>query len=471
MKNKLLAFPLFCILIILVHPSYASASFSDVKSNHWAYNTIQWAEDNHIVTGYTNGTFRPNQAVSEPEFLSMLLRSYPEIKVSGSSSPWYKSYYDAAARLNLPLSHSTNGEKYTRGEVAKLLAGIQGHSLSTNEAIILLTEQGIAKGKQGTDVSGFMPGDPLSRAEAPTFIYRLKQVMPSFAPSNKTETPATTPNNTDIALRGVSIGDSEASVIAALGQPARKDVSTYSFTWYIYNQNYKQYAQIGIQNGTVVALYSNADAWNANSQLKIGASKTEVKAVFGDKANSSSDAKSAVYNASSNRTTVYYDIYNEGRVDALLIMKEKLASADSSKDTDFQTKLITAYERQIFDLTNVARVRNGLGTLEWNELAADAARKHSVDMGKNSYFDHTGLDGRSPGDRLAASGLTSYRSYGENIAAGQSDAFAAHASWMNSEGHRRNILNSTFTTLGVGIAMDSSYSYNRYYTQNFYTPR
>ena len=117
-------------------------------------------------------------------------------------------------------------------------------------------------------------------------------------------------------------------------------------------------------------------------------------------------------------------------------------------------------------------MRNGLSPFTWNETAAKAARLHSADMGKRNYFDHTNPDGKTPIDRLKASGAGPYRLWGENIAAGQSNAIDAHYSWLNSPGHRKNMLHSGATTLGVGVARGISTSdYDIYYTQNFFTPR
>ena len=80
------------------------------------------------------------------------------------------------------------------------------------------------------------------------------------------------------------------------------------------------------------------------------------------------------------------------------------------------------------------------------------ARAHSVDMRDRGYFDHTNRAGQDPFDRAEAAGLSARA---ENIARGQDDAAAVMDSWMNSSGHRANILNCSLTKLGVGVAEGS----------------
>ncbi len=89
-------------------------------------------------------------------------------------------------------------------------------------------------------------------------------------------------------------------------------------------------------------------------------------------------------------------------------------------------------------------------------------------MAAKNYFSHTGLDGRSPFDRMRDAGY-SYSSAAENIAAGQPTPAAVVNGWMNSEGHRANILNCKLTQIGVGVARGGSYGI--YWTQVFGTPR
>ena len=125
------------------------------------------------------------------------------------------------------------------------------------------------------------------------------------------------------------------------------------------------------------------------------------------------------------------------------------------------------FERRVLDLVNEERAKNGLKPLVWSDELANVARKHSQDMATRNFFSHTNPDGLSPFDRIKNAGI-SYRAAGENIAAGQTTPEAVMESWMNSSGHRANILNGNYTQLGVGCVKGGSYGI--YWTQCFMTP-
>ncbi|GAA1600553.1 hypothetical protein GCM10009804_66460 [Kribbella hippodromi] len=108
-----------------------------------------------------------------------------------------------------------------------------------------------------------------------------------------------------------------------------------------------------------------------------------------------------------------------------------------------------AQERQVLEYTNRIREQQGCGPLRLDSALVEAAGRHASDMVRRHYMDHTNPDGEGPGDRMAAAG---YRGsgWGENIAAGYDSAQKVVAAWMKSDGHRKNILNCRFTSIGVG---------------------
>lgn len=123
-------------------------------------------------------------------------------------------------------------------------------------------------------------------------------------------------------------------------------------------------------------------------------------------------------------------------------------------------------EQAILDLVNTARASAGCSALTLNRDLNDAALAHSADMATRNYFDHVSPEGEGPGDRIAR---TDYRprTWGENIAYGYGDAQSVMDGWMNSDGHRRNILNCSFEDLGVGYATHSNSGNRPYWTQVF----
>ena len=117
---------------------------------------------------------------------------------------------------------------------------------------------------------------------------------------------------------------------------------------------------------------------------------------------------------------------------------------------------VHAYERQVVELVNVQRARNGLQPLSLDAGLCRFARVKSQDMHDNRYFDHTSPTYGSPFDMMRQFGIT-YASAGENIAMGYSTPEAVVNAWMNSSGHRANILSTKYTTLGVGFVSDGGY--------------
>lgn len=114
------------------------------------------------------------------------------------------------------------------------------------------------------------------------------------------------------------------------------------------------------------------------------------------------------------------------------------------------------YESEVIRLVNEIRAENGLKTLSANWELSRVARYKSEDMVRNRYFSHTSPTYGTPFQMIRAFGL-SYRSAGENIAYGQRTPAAVVEAWMNSSGHRANILNTSYTQIGVGYCASGHY--------------
>ncbi|MFD8013761.1 CAP domain-containing protein [Streptomyces sp. NPDC058955] len=117
---------------------------------------------------------------------------------------------------------------------------------------------------------------------------------------------------------------------------------------------------------------------------------------------------------------------------------------------------------QVISLVNAERAKAGCGPLTANATLTSAAQGHSDDMAARDFFDHTNPDGDGPGERVTAAGYP-WTTYGENIAKGQTTPEQVMDAWMNSPGHRANILNCDFKEIGVGIHTDGG----PYWTQVF----
>ena len=118
--------------------------------------------------------------------------------------------------------------------------------------------------------------------------------------------------------------------------------------------------------------------------------------------------------------------------------------------------------QEVLDIVNSERARVGLQPLRLHSQLIAAAQAHSDDMARHNFLSHTGSDGSSPFDRMRRYGYN-FRWAGENVASGYSSPQDVMRGWMNSSGHRANILNPNFRDLGIGYAQGNS----PYWTQKF----
>ena len=117
---------------------------------------------------------------------------------------------------------------------------------------------------------------------------------------------------------------------------------------------------------------------------------------------------------------------------------------------------VRSFEQEVIRLVNEQRVKNGLNPLTENWELSRVARYKSQDMVDNRYFSHTSPTYGSPFQMIRDFGI-SFRRAGENIAYGQRTPQAVVNAWMNSSGHRANILNASYTQIGVGYVANGNY--------------
>lgn len=122
------------------------------------------------------------------------------------------------------------------------------------------------------------------------------------------------------------------------------------------------------------------------------------------------------------------------------------------------------YEQKVAELVNIERKNAGLAPLTLDTAISNVARLKSQDMAKNNYFAHQSPTYGSAGDMLTKYSIK-WSAWGENIASGQKTPEAVVTAWMNSPGHRANIMSANFTKLGVGYATNANGT--PYWTQMF----
>ena len=134
-------------------------------------------------------------------------------------------------------------------------------------------------------------------------------------------------------------------------------------------------------------------------------------------------------------------------------VEENNSESTNVESSDYE---VSAYEQEVLELTNAERAKQGLAPLTLDTELSKVARIKSEDMQKNNYFSHTSPTYGSPFEMMKQFGI-SYRAAAENIAMGQRTPEEVVNAWMNSDGHRKNILSSSYTHIGIGYVENGNY--------------
>ncbi|MGE7114925.1 S-layer homology domain-containing protein [Lysinibacillus sp. NPDC047702] len=164
----------------------AAQKFKDVSSSHFAYEAINWANNEGIISGYTDGTFKPNNMVTEAQFAKMLALYFNLSTAKGSivkkADPkhWADDYYNQLASYSVPLngylSNTLRDENVKRGVVAEAIAYLAQDELTLEKSIQYLYDHQISTGQNPNEAlieRHFGANNYLNRAQAVSFIHRL----------------------------------------------------------------------------------------------------------------------------------------------------------------------------------------------------------------------------------------------------------------------------------------------------------
>lgn len=476
--------------------SYAS-TLSDIKS-HWAESFILSVAGHNVISGYPDGTFKPNKTINRDEFIRMVIGSLDEkVRPTNKNEYWAMPYLEKALELKI-FSTDYFGEitsenfvvPISREEMASIL--VKAYRLNypapTNVEIEQASKQlsdfntvntlflddvisSVALGYiTGTPQKTFAPKNQASRAEAAKVLYVHLEKTGKL----ETETEPEEPITKGFQIRGVPIGASESTLIKTLGTPVRKDVNAYGFSWWIYHNQYSDYSAIGLYNGKVVGFYTLSNQFTSDDLLTLGMTKSQVNEKLGMPITSilkgnvrykqDNSPYVATYENDSYFIKAHFDAHLGGKLYGVQILTKEAERLLKGFYGTSSLLLKSAYEQQIFDLANAFRVQNNLTPFVFSKDAATVAYKRSEDMALNNYFDHVSPTGTTAAHVFKSIGLTPSL-VSENISAGYINAFDAHNGWVNSKGHRENMLRN-IKYLGAGVYFGGSY--NVYYTQNMY---
>ena len=503
-QSKKLLLLLCFVIIITGMPVIATVTFSDIEG-HWAKPYIDTLSPIGVVNGYPDGTFAPEGKIKRMEFIAIVVNALKADKRTTSANEyWGTPFAESALALKLIQESEYGGltqthleMPITREEMASIItnafllsspkpsaADLEKASLSLTDIHLVSPEYkeqaltaialGIITGYPEDQT--FRPKNNSTRAESTAVSHKLLVKLGTLPPLSASTTTPTLPSNSKVTINGLSIGMSYDDVISKVGQPLRKDASEYGFSWLVYHSQYKNYVMVGIENQKVVALFTASDLLNQSNGLKMGLTKAQMEILLGSPLEyivkgsvsyaQTNDAETAVYLKEDIYVTAYFDQSNAGKLFAIKIIDKSVEEKMLSHYGSLTDALKTAYEKELLDLANVYRVNLKLTPFTWHDGVASVARNHSKDMAVRKFFDHKNPSGYMFYDRLTAAGLN-YRSSAENIAAGYINAFAAHCGWINSSGHKANIVGN-FDFQGVGVYFGGPYYI--YYTQNFLTP-
>lgn len=276
-------------------------------------------------------------------------------------------------------------------------------------------------------------------------------------------------------------------VIAAYGEPLRKDLSAYGYTWWIYTNHKTEYIQFGIEDKQVKTIFATGDDL-ASEPFTIGTSYGEINEQFPIEERVTYETGKSHYTFILKQSDLrahpliklndevfvqtYFDTFTNELSSFRVISGDTLVNqrfyemefrGDLGEQMEFTNadweEIEKGMERQVLDISNMYRFRHRVPALVQDQAVREVAYLHSKDMYDQKYFSHDRPDGGGLKERLAEKDIV-YSSAGENIAAQYSDAPAAVEGWLNSEGHREALLYPSYSHLGVGV-------YRLYYTQNF----
>lgn len=183
--NKLKLIVAILVLALMIPQSVLAAetstTFKDVKKGSWYEAAVEWGVSKSMINGYTDGTFKPNQKVTEAEFLAMVLRVFEPTLSSADGENWAEAYYKRAKELNYPVKSYTDiasrNKVILRKQVAELISSSEGVNFIGDNAIHYLLAFGLAEGSNPNEVSiaSFQGDKPLTRAEAVQFVKNFSE--------------------------------------------------------------------------------------------------------------------------------------------------------------------------------------------------------------------------------------------------------------------------------------------------------
>ena len=431
MKNLKRLCALMLVFASILFLSVDAFAFTDVDSSDYYYKAISELSSKGVINGYADGSFKVYNQITRAEVAVILAKAFNYDDASATTSfkdvkavSWFYEPVMKVVNKNImsgvgdgffkPQSNIRENELM---KVAVSILGLDEYAIKAGA-----WPDGYRSVAQDIGIYSYA-GDGnkfLSRGEVAFIVHNIltyKELM------NADES-----NGLVLGGKKCYIGMSSSE----FGSPDEVLNSKYKdASWYVYGTNdYDNFYAVLAKNDLAIGFLSSGNGFKYKNYKAGDTTSEDIPELDKDK--------------------------NDGNIIHALYYVPK------SVDYDQDRHDYSGEENINFHLVNAFRKFHGLNTLRWDERLAETARRHSEDMLKRGYFNHISPEGKSPFDRMKDMGIT-YYSAAENIAYNYADGFASYSGWVNSKGHRDNILYPSYNRLGVGIACDGSL----YATQNF----
>lgn len=445
--RRLLSFAVLCVLV-LSSATQSFAVFNDIEG-HWAKSSIIKSYEYGLFEGVGNGAFDPNRMISRSEFITVMVRALkPEmVRVD---SPYWASTYIATAKKHgfLPQdydeSEAYGAEEITRLEMMRYLAlivtklnlplNVQPPVISDmdqlseeDRALIEITlKSGVIQGTSEGEVKPYLL---TSRAEAATVLVRIYDAYLAQEPAPTIPSPSVSSGTVDSGYRiGMYFSD-EAAVRASYR------VNPH-LTWKILKTADAGHFAFVLLNNEKIVVASSASALpeqNAASSLYL--------------------FPYMEYNYGSRCFWDFREWKNQVGVEGSIVLMEIDPAYKRQMDTAPETEeQVFGFERVTEYITNCFRAQKNRALFTFHEPGHAFAKRFSQTMDDRNVFDHDMPGGPSFVERVRTSGID-FVSVGENIAFGFNDPVTLSIVWINSPGHRVNIMDDRFETCSVGVVL------------------
>ncbi|MEA4815756.1 MAG: S-layer homology domain-containing protein [Lachnospiraceae bacterium] len=359
-----------------------------------------------IVSGIGNNLFGPNSYITREQMASLLIATLNACGVE----------------IDYTLNTSSLNSNF------KDLSDIESDSVKD---VKILAFENVISGYNGY----FYPKAYVTVEQLATAFVKTYEVFKSYG------------LNVDGNL--ISIGDEVESVIEKFGEPDRIDKSIYNTDRYIYNSDYEKFLMVSFENGKVSDIFSNAPSLSYKG-VDANTSINDFSMFIPTTLSNYNEMKIYNYNM---ETKLYFDYENGYKLDAVYIRDTRFSASGS-----YNVMIASYTEKELLDIINVFRYKNGLSSLSYDASAYQSAKNYSAYMRENESFSYVDLENRSPFDRMKISGID-YSIAAENITYITGDSISIYHDFIKSTATKSNILIPDLTYAGIGCTITGNKIY------------